>query len=82
MITAEILTIIHTDEAEELILKGIYKSHDEVNDVHSLANEILTNRCSPICIRRVSDSDGPEAFVCRKPNNCKQSPDKTQTFSP
>ena len=47
-------------------------------DIEELAKEILTHGCNPRCLRRISDSDEPEAFVCRKPNNLKLSPDNTQ----
>ena len=78
LVTAQICTIIPSDEANEHIRQGVFQSHKEVYDIEELAKEILTHGCNPRCLRRISDSDGPEAFVCRKPNNLKLSPDNTQ----
>ena len=78
MVRASIVDIIRGDEVQNLIDEGILNEDSDVYGVQELAEEILRHKCNPRCLRRIGDGEGPENFVCRKPNNLKISPDNTK----
>ena len=78
LVSASVCDIVPTKNVASLIEKGIMKKKHEYDEIVELSTNILAHFCSPRCLRRVSDGDGPDAFVCRKPNNLKLSPDNTK----
>ena len=61
-----------------MIEKGIFTSFNDVFDIQEKARIMLPYFCNNKCMRRISDGDGPESFICRKPNNVKLLPENTK----
>ena len=78
MVRASIVDIVRGDEVQNLIDEGILNEFSDVYRVQELAEDILSHRCNPRCLRRIGDGDGPDNFKCRKPNNLRISPDNTK----
>ena len=78
LVRASIIDIIRYDEIDAMIEKGIFTSFNDIFDIQEKARIILPHFCNKRCMRRISVGDGPESFVCRKPNNVKLSPDNTK----
>ena len=78
LIRADVGSIVRSDEVQHLIDSGVFKSADDQFKLEKLSREILPHRCSPRCLIRIGDGDGPENFRCRSNNNLKLSPDITR----
>ena len=79
LIRTNVMELVRTDDdLERLINDGLLKSVDDVPQIKSLANTILTHKCDDRCLMRVGDGDRPENFKCRKLHPVKDSPDPTK----
>ena len=78
LIRADVGSIVRSDEVQHLIDAGIFKSDDDLIKLEKLSRQILPHRCSPRCLIRIGDGDGPENFMCKSNNNLKLSPDITK----
>lgn len=78
LVRASVVDIIRYDEVDKLIEKGLIRSQEDLPMLQELGRNILSHRCSRRCLRRVIPGDGPDSFVCRKPNNLHISPDNTK----
>ena len=78
LIRADVGSIVRSDEVQHFIDSGIFKSGDDLFKLEKLSREILPHRCSPRCLIRIGDGDGPENFRCRSNNNLKLSPNITK----
>ena len=78
IIRASVCSIRTHEEIQELIDEGVFKSWDDIQEIHKIGAKILSHHCDARCLRRIGDGDGPENFKCRKLNNLKVSPDNTR----
>ena len=78
LIRADVGSIVRSDEVQHFIDSGVFKSADDQFKVQKIAREILPHLCSPRCLVRTGDGDGPENFKCRSNDNLQLSPDITR----
>ena len=78
LIRASVGDIVRVNEVDRLIEEGIIESMNDLEGIQKDAETILRHRCSERCLRRISDGNGRDSFVCRKPNNFKMSTDNTR----
>ena len=79
LIRTNVMELVRTDDdLERLINNGLLKSVDDIPQLMSLAQTVLTHKCDDRCLMRIGDGDGPENFKCRKIHPVKDSPDPTK----
>ena len=76
IVRASINDIARVDKIN-LLLKKEYKKN-EIMDMQEISNTVHPHFCNARCLQRISDGDGPDSFICRKPNNLKLIPDNTK----
>ena len=77
-VRASISYVVRVDKIDYLIEKGIFQNYVNIFDIQDKVIIVLPHTYNPRCLRRISDGNGPECFVCRKPNNLKLSQDSTK----
>ena len=75
---ASIYDIARVDRIDSLIEIGIFKKESEIMDMQEIVNAVLPHFYNPRCLQRISNGDGSDSFICRKPNNLKLSPYNTK----
>ena len=73
------IDICPSDDVEQYLNEGIFKTEDEKNDLQEYAKKILRHNCSSRCQERTGDNE----FRCRHSNNNRDNPDpKNDHFMP
>ena len=58
--------LFSTTEIEKYINDGLFKNEDDWFKMTALAQEVLSHKCTPRCMRKVELEDGTYVLRCRK----------------